>query len=181
MSKLNFSGAIEGYVVNTLAKEYWKVQRSMEWEDVMQEAKLVFWQVTTHYPDVEDKHLMALFKTSWQRRFTDLATKDTNSRHVLTESSLTSDDDSPCRIDSVGDSDTNGMLELMVQQAPNEVRMVLNLLLKAPTELLEMASEAWRSSGKRKAEGNNMINRCLGFPKGTDSLGNVHRYFLDQD
>jgi len=100
---------------------------------------------------------------------------------VLTESSLTSDDDAPCRIDSVGDSDTNGMLELMVQQAPNEVRMVLNLLLKAPTELLEMASEAWRSSGKRKAEGNNMINRCLGFPKGTDSLGKVHRYFLDQD
>ena len=56
--------------------------------------------------------------------------------------------------------------------------IVLSLFLNAPSELLELATQSWRAKGRRKAEGNSMINQCLGLPEGSDPIGAVEDYFL---
>lgn len=181
-TSLQFEGVVEGYVVNHLKKELWRISPTHAWEDAMQEARLIFWRCRVRYPDIqEDKHLMALFKTAWTHHFTDLAKKASAGRHVVCASDLELDEDQSPAWDLAGSPDNEGLLLLMIKQAPAEVQTVLSLFLSAPAELLELAAQAWRASGKKKAEGNKMINRCLGLPEDRDSIGEVHRYFLGSD
>lgn len=178
MSNMHFKGPVEGWVVNFLTKNHWRVANTHEMEDAIQEAALIFWRCRTRYPDVEDKHLMALFKTAWTRHFTDLARSASEARNIVSESDLASDDERGGRVDLVGEPDNEALLLLMIKQAPREIQTVLALFVSAPSELLEMATEAWRAGGKKKAEGNKMINRCLGVAEDHDTIGNVRRYFL---
>ncbi len=182
MSDLSFKGPVEGYVVNQLSRHYWRVRATMEWDDVMQEARVTFLKVSMTYPGVEDKHLMSLFKTAWSRRFTDMAEADTASRVVVYEYTMSDDDSEAASFDPVDTGISgNPILALMIEQAPSEIKTVLNLFLSAPAELLELATSAWRAGGRKNAEGNKMVNKLLGRPANMDSLGNVERYFLSRD
>lgn len=173
---LQFTGPVEGYVVNFLRKNFWRIAGTHEWDDAMQEARLIFLRVQRKYPDAEDKHLMSLFKTAWGHHFTDLSVKDSRGRHIQSESNLARDEDSLPR-EMVGATDNDGMLAMMIRQAPSEVRMVLSLFLSAPAELLETAARAWSGGPRGKKEGNALINRCLGLPENTESLEAVRDYF----
>lgn len=175
---MTFKGPIEGYVVNFLTSQYWRVAASLEFDDALQEARLVFCEVSLKYPEVEDRHLMALFKTAWSNRFVDLAKKDTKHRQLVSDQGLDQETGLPVTKDFAGDLDTDGMLLLLIEQAPSEVRTVLSLFLNAPSELLELAVNAWKFRGRRRAEGNQMLNECLGLPSGSDPLGTVEEYFL---
>lgn len=168
--RLQFKGAPEGWVVNQLHGNYWKVEPLGDWDDIMQEARVCFCEVYNTYPEVEDRHLMALFKTAWSRRFIDLAHKATRHRSEISVETLP--------LETPGELSNSGFLAVLIEQAPDEVRSVLSLFLNAPSELLELATQSWRAKGRRKAEGNSMINQCLGLPEGSDPIGAVEDYFL---
>lgn len=177
-----FKGPIEGWVVNHLKDNAWKVARTMQFADCLQEAYIVFMRVCERYPDVEDApHFMALFKTSWERYFIDLARHDRRVREV--ELPLMSDpgpgEDAPSW-EPVGELQNEGELAVLLRQAPREVVMVLNLLLRAPQELLELALASWRGEDRRmRAGGSEKINRLLGLPEHYDSLGAVRDHFRE--
>lgn len=173
-----FTGAVEGYVTNFLRKNFWRVSHSMEYEDIKQEAALVFVQVRNAYPDVETpQHFMSLFKTSWFNHFTDLSNKDSALRTIVPECNCETEDNEPVTLEMVGDTDNQGMLHLMITQAPADIKQVLSLFIHAPVELLELATMSWRSNGKYRSEGNAMVSKLLGIPESEDVLGKVHRYF----
>lgn len=173
-----FTGPIEGYVSNFLRTNYWRVKHTLEYDDCKQEAALVFLQVKVAYPQIDTpQHFMALFKTSWYRHFTDLSNRDSQSRTIVYESCCCNSDDEVVQLDVVGDLDNAGMLTLMIEQAPADIKQILTLFLNAPTELLEAATTCWRGNGKYRPEGNAMINRMLGLPEKTDALAKVHKYF----
>ena len=132
---------------------------------------------------------MALYKTALRNHFIDLAKADTAHRqHVVFEADLHAYEtesesvlaytDRACAGDDSGEA---AYLNTKIEQAPSEVKIVLSLFLNAPAELLEMATAAWKFSGRKKALGNNMLNKCLGLPEGSDPLGTVERYFLQKD
>jgi hypothetical protein len=144
----------------------------MQWGDVLQEAYLVYARVCGKYPDAEAKHLMSLFKTAWVNHYNDLATKDAKHRTMAESATL-------AHLGEVaGETDNEGHLRVLVRQAPNEVRMVLNLFLNAPQEIVEaLTSQPKRGPGRRpKHAGNERINKALGLPAGTDVLQMVHKY-----
>lgn len=174
MSKFQpeFKGPIEGYVVNFLATNYWRVATSMTHADCVQEAYLVFHRCTRY--EVENaKHFMALFKRAWINQFTDLTNNDTKHRAAQ----LPQDMEEPDRPEPVGETDNAGYLRVLVQQAPHEVKLVLNLFLSAPSELLEMAMQSWRGAGKLDAGGNRHVARMLGLPEDSRPLDAVQSYF----
>lgn len=178
MSTFTFEGPIEGYVVNFLRKNYWKVERTVPRDDVMQEAHVVYLRCKRRYPDVEDKHFMALFKTAWSNHFTDLANEDTERRCEV--SSSVHDDDDEHRVayaEPCGATDNDGMLSVLVQQAPREVSMVLNLFLNAPQELLDLALSKWRENGRYLAGGSKHVTQMLGLPADLDVLKMVEDHF----
>lgn len=172
-----FKGPIEGYVVNTLTKNLWRVQRTHTREDMMQEAYIVFMRCAGKYPIIgTPQHFMALFKRAWGNHITDLSVKDSAHKATFADQPI-ANDGVFSSFEPMGDLDNMGYLKLMVEQAPNEVLMVLNLFLNAPKELLELATKAWTASGKRKPDGNAMINKMLGLPAESDPIGRVHDYF----
>lgn len=172
-----FKGPIEGWVVNFLKTNYWRVAGSMPREDVMQEAYVVFLRVKRKYPKADAKHFMALFKTAWTRQFTDFANEDTASR-VVTEMPRIKVDDDLLEFDPMGDCDNDGYLAVMIRQAPREVAMVINLFLSAPQEILEVALGSWSGRDRRcRAGGSKKINQLLGLPADLDVLKQTEDYF----
>lgn len=176
--KPEFKGPIEGWVVNYSRKIHWRIQRTVPWEDMMQEAALVFLKCRGAYPDLDTpQHFMALFKTAWTRRFCDLAAADTADR-VLVSENRTSMDDEEYTPDSVGELDTDGELAVKLRQAPSEVLSVLHLFLSAPQELLDVALAGWRGRDARcKSGGSAQVCRLLGLPEELDVLQMVEDHF----
>jgi len=171
MYKPEFTGPIEGWVVNFLTKHYWRVERSMDRDDAMQEAREVFLRISNHYAGKIEtpQHFMSLFKTSWTNHFTDLANADTLRR---CEISLTPgpEDDGDVR-DLPGVSDNDGALATLLRQAPDEVKMVLNLFLNAPQEILDMALGSWNGRDRRcRTGGSKKICQLLGLPEHLDVM-----------
>lgn len=174
-----FKGPVEGYVVNFMNKNYFKVARTLERTDVMQEAYLVFMRVASKYPEVEaPQHFMALFKTSWYNHFTNLANADTASRVMVQAISYTTDDGNELETEYLGELDNEGYLSVLVREAPSEVLQVLNLFLSAPQELLEQALGSWKGRDKRcRAGGSARICKILGISPERDVLKIVEDYF----
>lgn len=173
-----FKGAIEGYVVNTLAREHWRIQRTHDWDDAMQEAHVVFLKLVAKYPLMDTpQHFMALFKTSWSRHLTDLGHKATVARALVSENSAEDEDGQTHSRESIGETENAGLLALMVSQAPAEVTSVLALFMNAPTEILELAMSAWRSRGHYRPEGEAFVCRALGLPPGSQPLRQLIEYF----
>ena len=174
-----FKGPIEGFVVNYLRRNFWRLEATMEYEDVLQEAYVVFLHVAKTYPDIKEaKHFMALFRTAWTNRVTDLSLQDSKRR----ENEAGYDDgDQPGEYtrDVLGELDNAGALTVAIKQAPEEIRRVLSLFLNAPVELLDLASQAWKSRGRKKDHGNAMLCQMLDFPNGTDVVGIVEDYFSE--
>lgn len=66
---------LEGYAYNAIRRRWPRLAPWYEWEDVMQEAYLVFLLCANRYGGAVDNPawFMALYKTAWSRRLTDLA------------------------------------------------------------------------------------------------------------
>lgn len=171
-----WKGPIEGYVVNSLKREIWRIKRTHDHDDAMSEAYLVFLRCAGKYPIVDTpQHFMALFKSAWACQLIDLSKKATKANALIPESNLESDEG--LQHEPVGELENAGHLLVMLRQAPREVLMVLNLFLNAPTELLDLAQKAWAKQGHRGSDGNAMIARLLGTDPKEDLVGKVVEYF----
>lgn len=173
-----WAGPFETYTRRYIAKNLWRLSRTCDADDAMQEARIVFLDCTRRYTGRVDNPawFMALYKMALFGRFDDLATQDTRYRSVgvLMCEVVTEEDASP--IEAIGTCENEGVLHTIIRQAPDEVRSVLSLLLNAPAEILELAAEAWGAQGKKSAFGNAMLCRMLGLPERADPLGAVRDY-----
>ena len=177
-----WTGPIEGYVVNFLAKNLWRLSPTHDHEDAMSEAYITFLRCAARYPMMDTpQHFMALFKTCWANEFNDLSTKATNARKAVPLSQLARVDENGDEVeyskDTAGALDNDGALALMVQQAPTEVLMVLNLFLSAPTELLELAMKTWQEQGRYSPGGERFVEKMLGMRPGTCPIQKTTEYF----
>lgn len=173
-----WKGPIEGYTTNFINRQGWRVLRTHDFKDCMQEAYLVFMRCAERYPIIDTgAHFMSLYKRALTNHMHDLAEKATSANRMVPEVAQDREEGGEWARDSVGELENLGQLLIMLQQAPREVMMVINLFLNAPTELLELASQAWAAQGRRKADGNAMISRLLGIPAERDVLGQIERYF----
>jgi len=179
MYKPEFHGPVEGWVVNQLTRgslAYWRVERTMDREEVMQEAYACFLRCCKSFPKSSaydtPQAFMALFKRAWSNRFSDLSTYDTEDRGMV------STDAGGAKIEElVGSLENDGFLSIMIQEAPREVKMVLSVFLNAPKELLDMAFSAWRAGGRQSAGGSAHLNKMLGLDPTCDPVKLVEDYF----
>lgn len=177
-----YDGPIAGYVANFVSKNYWRVERTQERDDVFQEARCVFLKVSGRYPDVDAPHFMALFKTAWQRRFTDLANADTARRVEVPLSMIATPpdrDEYEYEYDPPGELDNDGAASVLLRQAPSEVKQVINLFLNAPQEILELALAGWNDvrDGRYSTGGSRRLCRLLNIPDDVDVMAMAERHF----
>lgn len=162
----------------SMRAEYWRVAETHDREDFMQEAHYVFLKLAARYPLVEGpQHFMGLFKTAWSNHLIELAQVATRARRLVPEVQLTDDEGAVWDRETIGDFDNDGVLTIMVAQAPAEVRMVLSLFLTAPQEIFDLAQSTWRQSGRYRADGEAFVRRALGLPDTSFPLRAVFDYF----
>lgn len=177
-----WDGPIEGYVMNFLRANFWRVSATMEFEDCTQEAHCLFLRLAQKYSPIDTpQHFMSLFKISWINHFNDLSTLDFKLRRMIAMSYESSEEESTnyeALVDQlVGDLDTSGHLYQMVMQAPQDVRTVLSFILNAPDHLVNAVCESWTGSPRRQRKGNSILCKYLGFPEDRNLLGDLVRYF----
>lgn len=170
---LPYKGVLEGYVVNFLNRNHWRVQGYLDRDEVMQESYLTYLRLVDKYPDVEAKHLMALYKTAWGNYFTDLA--NASSRQPKQISQVSEEVES---VEYVGELENSGFLRILIAQAPAEIKQVLLLFLHAPSEVYESFFDINQREYNSYKNRNQVINRLLGFSKNRDILSEVKSYFL---
>lgn len=178
--KPQYDGPIAGWVVNHIQANFWRVARVMERDDLFQDAQEVFLRCAQRYPDMDTpQHFMALFQRSWSNHVHDLSTASTQRRAEVSMALKTEDsDESSFERDPVGELDNDGYLAVKLKQAPAEVKMVLNLFLNAPQEILEAALGSWRGRDRRCITGGSKkICRLLGLPDDLDVMQQVADYF----
>jgi hypothetical protein len=172
MYEPEFAGPIEGYVHNFLKTNFWKVSRSMEYEDCIQEARLVFLECKSRYPVVDNpKWFMSLFKRAWFTHFVDLASSDTKAKAEVTEF-----DETPVLESVVGD-DHPGMVLMMIEKAPQEIKSVMALLINAPTELIETLVTDLSGGPIMRRRALRKINACIGLEDTRDVVQEMQVYF----
>ena len=176
MSKLSFTGPVEGWVHNHLRTNFWKVSRSMEFDDALQEARLLYAAVMLKYPDVEDKHFMALFKTSWQRKIVDLAKVDSKVKACTPFSAMCSGEGTDYTFETVGATDNDGALVVMLRNMPADVRAVISVMLHAPSELVE-ALMGGTGSKRERDRANRRLCSMVGCAPDRDLVGEVKSHF----
>ncbi len=166
---LEFS-IVEPYVHNFLKKNYWKVETLMPYEDAMSEAKLQFVRTLSRLEKrgceiKNEKHLMSLFKTSWSNHFITLSNKATHERFVTT---LADSDNQDMMIEQViGDLGNMGELDILLHEAPSEIKQVLSMLINSPIETLEVIRDNFFTN---KTKSNNLLCALLGKNPNTVNL-----------
>lgn len=79
----DFAGVISSWASAYAAKNAWRVEPLMGYDDLMQDAFLVFIKIRDRYPEVtEAKHFMALFKSAFRNHIIDLGVKRTRHKEV---------------------------------------------------------------------------------------------------
>ncbi len=179
MYKPIFKGPIEGWTVNYCTSNFWRVSSMMEFEDLLQDAYIVFLRCEARYPELDTpQHFMSLYKRAWANHVTDLANEATQLRAVRSIHQGVGEDDEPLQIaEGVGELENAGYLVTLVGQAPEEVRRVLALMLQAPQEIIDVVMSDWRGpNGRRTDGGGTRINKALGLPADFNPYEAVRRY-----
>lgn len=171
-----WKGPIEGYTVNYMIAQHWRVEKRMERDDFMQEAYCVFLKIKREYKVRNAAHFMALYKSALRNKINDLAQACRYDVYVVSD--VEEHEDGSVSV-TLGEIENDGYLATLIRQAPQEVLMVLNLMLRAPQEIVAEVLISWNGNGdaRTKSNGSKTINRLLGLPLDQDTLGAVKSYF----
>ena len=181
-----FTGNIEGYTKNYINRNLWKVDKLYDFDDVMQEAREQFIRTVKRMEANGDeikneKHLMSLYKTSFSRHFITLCNRSTKFSVEKSMCTFLTGDDEDFDLECLfGEEQDVGYLACLLEQAPKEVKSVLNLMFNAPAEILELACKAWNSSNRKSAgEGNVFLCSMLGYdPNKINLVEKVKEYLI---
>ncbi|MCK5605898.1 hypothetical protein KAR91_28635, partial [Candidatus Pacearchaeota archaeon] len=127
--KPSWEGAIEGFVINTINRSYWRFHNVMEYEDVLQEAKMLFVELSQRYAGVVNtpQWFMSLFKQSFVNRLHNFSTIATKYQTFTTFTDVAcSMDNPPAQYEELFESSLiqGAEFERLLEDSPTYVREV---------------------------------------------------------
>src|ERR1700719_4157641 len=126
----DFDRRFAGWAAKFITKNRWRYESIYEFNDLMNDAYLIFRHVKASYPLItEPSHLMALFKTAMVNDLIDKAKY--KSRKYAAEISYeevyhNNYDQDMKIIDTLGENNNEGLLRVILSELPPEVRMALD-------------------------------------------------------
>lgn len=163
----SWEGSIEGWVVNFINKQLWRVRPHFEFDDLYQDAYMFFLVCTERYPEVVDPpHFMSLFQRCFSNRINDLASRRTKDRVFAyydenSEIGPPTSGDILMRQQKTCPEMMQADLDLLLDDAPPAVRALAETCLSAPDELLAFLRD--EATGLRETIGER-LGRLLGVP-----------------
>lgn len=146
-NNLEFCGTVvEKWTKIQINKNAWRVSNSFDFDDLLQDAFLIFSKVKVNYKYVDnDKWLFSLYKTAFYNYLTDLANGATRKQSI--EVAEIHEDENEGVIDEGVSAECSEILQRIARDAPSSVREVLHVMLTCPDEVHNVAAFAVR---KRK-------------------------------
>lgn len=122
----SWENEIRGWTINYIAKNKWRYEAINDFEDLLQDAYLVFLKVAETYPRVvEAPHFMSLYKTSLTNAFTDKA-REYGRKVALIDEAV---DTATCvETVSVEPDVVSGPLLALLNNGPEELRLFMDFL-----------------------------------------------------
>jgi hypothetical protein len=154
-----WQGPIQQWSAKFIKNNKWRCDRIYDFEDLMQEAHLIFLRISDKYPRIiEPKHFMGLYKVALSNWFHDRASYMKRHGQAV---DLGIDPMELC-MGHTGEGHT-GLLNLLLEEAPQELRLALTLLAENP--------EALRTDTKQAGQRENLnmkLRRILGLSAAFD-------------
>ncbi len=160
--------AVEKWTAVQIRENLWRFDRIEGADDVMQQARILFWELSLRYPIVNNpNHFFALYKTSLLRRFVDKSRARTRS---AIEQDVSVDD--LTMETSMGHTINAGHVAMLLEEMPDELKLVLGSLTSGRIRLkLDRPT-----TSKRRRENHNMrLKRRLGIDL-VDPVGTLREY-----
>lgn len=128
-----WAGSVEGWTVNYINRHLWKLQPDWAFDDVYQEAYIVFMDCVDRYPHVVDPpHFMSLYSRSISNWIIDEATRRTKKRTVFSpQQEVAADGEGVDIFDLVGTSRDESdylLMCLSAEMGPEPVKRVVEHL-----------------------------------------------------
>lgn len=135
-----WEGAIEGYTINFVRSNLWRLDSNYERDDILQECYIKFLELVERYPRVVDPpHFMSLYKSAIRNHVFRLAERRP-ARYECSEASVSSGNEDEGRTvyeitaDPKANSQTQVVeIKMLLEQAPEPIKRLLPYLL-APSE-----------------------------------------------
>ena len=174
-----WKGPIEGYTVNYMQRHFWRVQYSMDWEDVMQECYCLFLKIEAEYECevTSAAWFMGLYKTALRNLVIDLSVDDSYLRQCTLESQLGVEETQSLN-ERISTECNLGELLCLLDDAPDEIRSVVSLFMNAPPPVYKLASDAWCRVGRKKEHGNAFLCHMLGISTKVNVVHMTREYFI---
>lgn len=169
----HWDGPIEGWTIKFLRKQAWRTMPTYDFDDLYQNAYLIFLRLVDHYPNVVDEpHFQSLYQTSLYNHVNSLANKRTRKREVL--SSGMEKDDRDELLALMGDDGDLAEAEFKedLEDAPFRVYKVLQAVERAGFK----CPKCRRKAGKRETT-SAMLARISGL-KDPEGLARQVKNFL---
>jgi hypothetical protein len=162
-----------------ITRNKWRCDPIDDFDDLLQDAYLVFRRVKASYPLVhEPKHLMALFKVAIVNEFNDKAkAKSKKESAEISLETLIGEDLK--LIDSIGEDNNEGYLRVLLHELPKEVKLALEAFHDdekfAELNKSNVQSRLARLAGlpARSESLNEMLCRIIHLPKTIDLIGMI--------
>lgn len=167
-----WSTKIEAWTSYQVSKNIWRFDRIEDHEDLMQQARILFWQLSERYPNItEPAHFFALYKTSLLRRFIDKARARQKS---LIDQNVDAADVAE-KLEVEGNLPNCGTLAKVLEEMPDELKSILRALT---TGRVRRTLDRPPSIAKRYRENHNMrLKRQLNLTS-EDPVGDLKNYIL---
>lgn len=152
---------IRGWTVNYVSKNKWCYEHTNDFEDLMQDAFLVFLKVCESYPRcVEAPHFMALYKTALRNTFFDKSRYLERKRGLIDES-VAVDEFQEGQFTSLGTDYNEGPLWTLITSAPKEVRMFFSFF-QDEEKLTELQKPQREKKGEPRLTFDQRVSKLLG-------------------
>ncbi len=164
-----WEGVVSGWTANFIRRNHWRCDALHEFDDLMQDAFLVFLKICDKYPRViEERHFVALYKRAITNQFHDRALYMKRKR-VLHQD--TAQDVSELYTGRIGELTNGGYAAALLNEAPEELKLALEVFIKNP--------EALRTPAKAKERQNlnSKLRKALGLGEGYDFVGELKALF----
>lgn len=175
--KHEWSPAIQGWTVKYLRANYWRVDTTLyDFEDLLQEARMVYYKVVWKYPLVtEPKHMMALYKRSLSNYICDLSRykqRKDNCHQQLPVDALD-------LADALSEDNHEGYLNLLLDEAPEELKLILEAF-GDQSFLEELRKSTKRRTLEPRENLNQQLRRILKIEGSFDFVGTLKTLLSNQ-
>lgn len=163
-----WSAPIEAWTAKQAKQHKWRFDPADDFDDIMQECRLLFFKLGKKYPLCNERHFFALYRTSLFRMFHDKARLRQRS---VSMADVTLDDLS----ESVESPTPNtGYINVILQEMPDELKSVLEALTTGRIRL-----KLDKPAGFRRRETHNMRIKRLLRTALSDPAGDLKRYLVN--